>query len=106
MKDAKDVMIRVPDAVRDRLAVLAEARSLSIRALLQEFAESTLTPEEREERAAGARQYLAEHFGALVSDADETAMQRKIDAAFHRAHAAGTAETTVAVESNEIRDAA
>ncbi|MFC9424538.1 hypothetical protein [Streptomyces sp. NPDC056987] len=94
MKDAKDVMIRVPDTVRDRLAVLAESRSLSIRALLQEFAESTLTPEEREERAAEARQYLSEHFGVLVGDADETAMQRKIDAAFHRAYAGGTAEAT------------
>ncbi|MFE2937463.1 hypothetical protein ACFXKG_00070 [Streptomyces sp. NPDC059255] len=94
MKDAKDVMIRVPDTVRDRLAVLAESRSISIRALLQEFAESTLTPEEREERAAEARQYISEHFGVLVSDADETALQRKIDATFHRAYAGGTAETT------------
>ncbi|MFI6700131.1 hypothetical protein ACIBJC_14340 [Streptomyces sp. NPDC050509] len=111
----KDVMIRVPDTVRDRLAVLAEARSLSIRALLQEFAESTLTPEEREERAAEARRYISEHFGVLVSDADETAVQRSIDAAFHRANATGAtgtamtpeADTTTATATtNEIRDAA
>lgn len=111
----KDVMIRVPDTVRDRLALLAESRNISIRALLQEFAETTLTAEEREERAAEARRYIAEHFGVAVSDADETVMQRKIDAAFRRMYATGTTDATettgateaaASFETNEPRSAA
>jgi hypothetical protein len=102
----KDVMIRVPDTVRDRLAVLAQARSVSIRALLQEFAETTLTAEEREERAAEARLYIAEHFGVAVSDADETAMQRKIDTAFRRLYTTGTTDATDATETADTADSA
>lgn len=77
-----DAMIRVPAEVRDRLAVLAESRGTSIRSLVQEFAESTLTEEERRERAAQARTYLAEHFGVEVSDEESAAMGRKIRRAF------------------------
>ncbi|MDT0318313.1 hypothetical protein [Streptomyces millisiae] len=77
-----DVMIRVPDHVRDRLAVLAEARGVSIRSLVQEFAESTLTLQEREDRAERARAYLAEHFGVHVTDEDSDLIQRKIEDAF------------------------
>ncbi|MFF4450217.1 hypothetical protein [Streptomyces sp. NPDC001502] len=50
-----DAMIRVPAEVRDRLAVIAESRGTSIRSLVQEFAETTLTAEERRERAALAQ---------------------------------------------------
>ncbi|MFJ7998515.1 hypothetical protein ACIQ7D_15420 [Streptomyces sp. NPDC096310] len=78
MNDSKDVMIRVPDSVRNRLAVLAEARSISIRALLQEFAESTLTPEEREEKVAATKRYIAEHFGVHVTEADLEAARRRV----------------------------
>ncbi|AWZ09556.1 MULTISPECIES: hypothetical protein [unclassified Streptomyces] len=77
-----DAMIRVPAEVRDRLAVIAESRGTSIRSLVQEFAETTLTMEERRERAERARAYLAEHFGVDVSDAESAAMGRKIREAF------------------------
>lgn len=77
-----DAMIRVPSEVRDRLAVLAESRGTSIRSLVQEFAESTLTDEERAERAERTRAYLAEHFGVEVSDEESTAMGRRLRAAF------------------------
>ncbi|WP_416977133.1 Arc family DNA-binding protein [Streptomyces sp. T028] len=41
-----DVVIRVPAEVRDQLAAVAEARGTSIRALMQEIAAQTLTPEQ------------------------------------------------------------
>ncbi|MDO0912852.1 hypothetical protein QQM39_18990 [Streptomyces sp. DT2A-34] len=77
-----DAMIRVPAEVRDRLAVIAESRGTSIRSLVQEFAETTLTDEERRERAERTRAYLAEHFGVEVSDGESAAMGRKLRDAF------------------------
>lgn len=75
-------MIRVSAEVRDRLAVLAESRGTSIRSLVQEFAEATLTEEERRERAERTRAYLAEHFGVDVSDEESAAMGARLRAAF------------------------
>ncbi|WP_437054221.1 hypothetical protein [Streptomyces sp. enrichment culture] len=80
----RDVMIRVPAEVRDRLAVIAEARGTSIRSLVQEFAESMLTDEERRERAERTRAYLAANFGVEVGDEESAAMGRKLREAFAR----------------------
>ncbi|MFE0420983.1 hypothetical protein [Streptomyces sp. NPDC058953] len=80
-----DAMIRVPAEVRDRLAVIAESRGMSIRSLVQEFAEATLTDEERRERAERARVYLAEHFGVEVTDEESAAMGRRLRETFARA---------------------
>lgn len=77
-----DAMIRVPESVRDRLAVIAESQGRSIRSLVQEFAESTLTPEERRERAERTRAYLAENFGVEVSDEESAAMGARLRKAF------------------------
>ncbi|MGE7391476.1 hypothetical protein ACQKM2_39010 [Streptomyces sp. NPDC004126] len=77
-----DAMIRVPAEVRDRLSIIAESRGTSIRALVQEFAETTLTTEERLERAERARAYMAEHFGVQVTDAESEAMRLKLRDAF------------------------
>lgn len=77
-----DAMIRAPTEVRDRLAVIAESRGISIRALVQDFAESTLTDEERRERAERTHAYLAEHFGVEVSDEESAAMGSRLRAAF------------------------
>ncbi|WP_437045501.1 hypothetical protein [Streptomyces sp. enrichment culture] len=79
-----DAMIRVPAEVRDRLAVIAESRGMSIRSLVREFAESTLTEEERRERAERTRAYLAEHFGVEVTDEESAAMGRRLREAFAR----------------------
>ncbi|MFE9687766.1 replication-relaxation family protein [Streptomyces sp. NPDC006285] len=79
-----DAMIRVPSEVRDRLAVLAESRGTSIRSLVQEFAETTLTDDERRERADRTRAYLAEHFGVEVTDEESADMGRKLRDAFSR----------------------
>lgn len=83
-----DAMIRVPAEVRDRLAVIAESRGTSIRTLVQEFAESTLTDEERRERAERTRAYLAEHFGVEVSDGESAAMGARLREAFLPANGA------------------
>ncbi|MFF6888847.1 hypothetical protein ACFY9F_37425 [Streptomyces sp. NPDC012421] len=77
-----DAMIRVPAEVRDRLAVIAESRGVSIRSLVQEFAESTLTVEERRERAERTRSYLAEHFDVTVSDEESRVMGDRLREAF------------------------
>ncbi|MEU6521403.1 hypothetical protein ABZ892_00815 [Streptomyces sp. NPDC046924] len=77
-----DATIRVPAEVRDRLAVIAESRGTSIRALVQEYAESTLTEDERRERAGRARAHLAEHFGVEVTDDESAAMGRRLREAF------------------------
>lgn len=77
-----DAMIRVAAEVRDRLAVIAESRGTSIRSLMQEFAESTLTEDERRERAEQTRAYLAEHFGVEVSDEESADMGERLRAAF------------------------
>lgn len=77
-----DAMIRVPAEVRDRLAVIAESRGTSIRSLVQEFADSTLTDEERRERAERTRAYLTEHFGVEVTDEESAAMGHRLRAAF------------------------
>ncbi|TGA84068.1 hypothetical protein E2651_42785 [Streptomyces sp. MZ04] len=73
-----EVMIRVPADVRDRLAVVAASRNMSVRALMQEVAERMLTAEERQERAERCRAYLAEHFGAEVTDEESAAVGRKV----------------------------
>ncbi|MDI3386441.1 Arc family DNA-binding protein [Streptomyces sp. B-S-A8] len=77
-----DAVIRVPAEVRDRLAVIAESRGTSIRSLVQEFAETSMTEEERRERAERTRAYLAEHFGVEVTDEESAAMGRRLREAF------------------------
>ncbi|MER7997822.1 hypothetical protein ACWEJP_09570 [Streptomyces sp. NPDC004749] len=86
-----DAMLRVPVEVRDRLAVIAESRGTSIRQLVQEFAESTLTDEERRERAERARAYLAENFGVEVTDEESAAMGRRLRDEFARRQPPGAA---------------
>ncbi|MFE1954926.1 hypothetical protein ACFW9D_31165 [Streptomyces sp. NPDC059524] len=85
-----DAMIRVTSEVRDRLAVIAESRGTSIRSLVQEFAESTLTEEERRERAERTRSYLADHFGVEVSDEESAAMGARLHEAFAKQPGAAT----------------
>jgi predicted transcriptional regulator len=73
-----DTTIKVDSKTRDRLAVLAEARGTTMRHLIEEFAESTLTPSELKERAAHTAAYLAEHFGVTVTDESSTEALRKV----------------------------
>jgi hypothetical protein len=73
-----DVMIRVPAEVRDQLAAVAEARGTSLRALMQDIAAQTLTPEQIKERADRTRALLAERFGHEVSEEESAEMRRKM----------------------------
>ncbi|KFF96606.1 hypothetical protein IQ62_36025 [Streptomyces scabiei] len=73
-----DVMIRVPAEVRDQLAAVAEARGTSLRALMQDIAAQTLTPEQIRERADRTRVLLADRFGHDVSDEESAEMRRKM----------------------------
>lgn len=74
--------IKVPVTVRDRLAVLAEARGTTIGELVTELARTTLTEAERAERAERTRIQLAEQFGYLVTEADQVRLSAELDALF------------------------
>ncbi|MFJ4815907.1 hypothetical protein [Streptomyces sp. NPDC088801] len=86
-----DVLIRVPAEVRDQLAAVADARGTSLRALMQEIAAQTLTPEQIKERAEHTRTLLAERFGHDVTDEESAEMRRKMREAT-AAHRAALAE--------------
>lgn len=87
-------MIRVPAEVRDQLAAVAEARGTSLRALMQDLASRTLTPEQLKERADRTRALLAEHLGHHVTDEESAEMRRKMReaAVAHRAALADDSE--------------
>jgi hypothetical protein len=53
-----DANVRIPAEARDRLAEIAAAEHLSLRAYLARLAETLLTPAERAERAEQARSAL------------------------------------------------
>ncbi|WP_043478165.1 Arc family DNA-binding protein [Kitasatospora sp. MBT66] len=53
-----DANVRIPAETRDRLAEVAAAEHLSLRAYLARLADTLLTPAERAERAEQARREL------------------------------------------------
>lgn len=75
-----DANVRIPSEARDRLAKVAAAEGLSLRAYLARLAETVLTPEERAERAEQARRVLAEWNGY----SPDAAEQRNLDAELDR----------------------
>jgi hypothetical protein len=74
-----DTTIKVDPRVRDRLAVLAAERGMSIRDLVGEMAQATPTREELDARHAAATAYIREHlipdFGPDDVDAGERLWQ-------------------------------
>ncbi|WBO64132.1 hypothetical protein [Streptomyces camelliae] len=82
-----DAVIRVPAEVRYQLAAVAKERGISLRALLQEIAAQTLTPEQIKARADRTRGLLAERFGHDVTDAESAEMRHRMReaTAAHRA---------------------
>lgn len=68
-----DANIRIPIEARDRLAALAEAEGLSLRAYLARLASKSLTPEERAERAAQTKAMLREWSGYNPTPEEEAA---------------------------------
>lgn len=58
-----DANVRIPQEAKERLAAIAAAEGLSLRAYLARLAETLLTPQERAERAEKALAALKEWNG-------------------------------------------
>ncbi|MER7959846.1 hypothetical protein [Streptomyces sp. NPDC096030] len=76
-----DTTIKIDSGARDRLATLAKARGVTMRALIEEFAASSLTPQELQDRAERTRAFLASEFGHQLSDGETAQLRVKMRAA-------------------------
>ncbi|WPO76239.1 hypothetical protein [Streptomyces sp. KN37] len=74
-----DANIRVPEEAKDRLAAIAAAEGLSLRAYLARLAETLLTPAERAERAEKAKAALAAWNGYAPTAAQEQELDSELD---------------------------
>ncbi|GAA0467011.1 hypothetical protein ACFQ2B_13190 [Streptomyces stramineus] len=74
-----DANIRISTDARDRLAEVAAAEGLSLRAYLARLAEQALTPTERAERAERARQLLYEWNGYNPTADEEARLDAELD---------------------------
>jgi hypothetical protein len=74
-----DANIRIPVEARDRLAEIAAAEGMSLRAYLARLAERLLTPAERAARAARAREVLLEWNGYDPSPEEEARLDAELD---------------------------
>jgi hypothetical protein len=71
-----DTTIKVESAVRDRLAVLAAERGVTIRDLVEELARATPIRKDLEARHAAAMAYLREHVCPDLVESDARAGER------------------------------
>lgn len=76
-----DTTIKIDSKTRDRLAAIARARGTTMRALLDEYAAATLTPQELQERANRTRAFLEAEFGHHLSDQDTEVLRDTMRAA-------------------------
>jgi hypothetical protein len=74
-----DANIRIPADARDRLAEIAAAEGLSLRAYLARLAESLLTPAERAARAEQARAALRAWNGYDPTEAQQAHLDAELD---------------------------
>lgn len=74
-----DANIRIPTHARDRLAAIAAAEGMSLRAYLARLAERMLTPAERAARAARAREVLRAWNGYAPSPEEEARLDAELD---------------------------
>ncbi|MEV7003885.1 hypothetical protein AB0N62_40440 [Streptomyces sp. NPDC093982] len=74
-----DANIRLPEEAKDRLAAIAAAEGLSLRAYLARLAETLLTPAERAERAEKARAALKGWNGYAPTAAEEQDLDSELD---------------------------
>ncbi|MBT2509467.1 hypothetical protein J7I98_27050 [Streptomyces sp. ISL-98] len=74
-----DANVRIPEEAKDRLAAIAAAEGLSLRAYLARLAETLLTPQERAERAEQARAALKKWNGYAPSTAEEHDLDSELD---------------------------
>lgn len=71
-----DANVRIPREARDRLAEIAAAVGLSLRAYLARLADTMLTPAERAERA---RATLQEWNGYAPTPAEQSELDNELD---------------------------
>ncbi|MFF9983745.1 hypothetical protein [Streptomyces erythrochromogenes] len=74
-----DANIRIPEEAKDRLAAIAAAEGLSLRAYLARLAETLLTPAERAERAERARAALHAWNGYAPSASQQHDLDTELD---------------------------
>ncbi|MEU1465026.1 hypothetical protein ABZ467_30880 [Streptomyces sp. NPDC005727] len=74
-----DANVRIPEEARDRLAAIAAAEGMSLRAYLARLAETLLTPAERAERAEQARAALKEWTGYAPTPTQERDLDNELD---------------------------
>lgn len=80
-----DANIRIPEEAKDRLAAIAAAEGLSLRAYLARLAETLLTPAERAERAERARVLLRDWNGYAPTEAEQRELDGELDRRLHGA---------------------
>ncbi|MFE2092609.1 hypothetical protein [Streptomyces sp. NPDC059460] len=74
-----DANVRIPAEAKDRLAAIAAAEGLSLRAYLARLAETMLTPTERAERAEKALAALKEWNGYAPTPAEQDDLDSELD---------------------------
>ena len=74
-----DANVRIPEEARDRLAAVAAAEGMSLRAYLARLAEGLLTPAERAERAEKAREALKAWNGYAPTAAEQQNLDTELD---------------------------
>ncbi|MFE7077411.1 hypothetical protein ACFU96_45775 [Streptomyces sp. NPDC057620] len=74
-----DANVRIPEEAKARLAAIAAAEGLSLRAYLARLSETLLTPAERAERAEKARTALAQWNGYAPTTAEERDLDSELD---------------------------
>ncbi|MET9669387.1 hypothetical protein ABZY19_29100 [Streptomyces sp. NPDC006475] len=74
-----DANIRIPEEAKDRLAAIAAAEGLSLRAYLARLAQTLLTPAERVERAEEARAALKAWNGYAPTEIEEQVLDSELD---------------------------
>ncbi|MFF4217427.1 MULTISPECIES: hypothetical protein [Streptomyces] len=74
-----DANIRIPADARNRLAEVAAAEGMSLRAYLSRLADELLTPAERAEQAERARRMLREWNGYDPSRDEEEQLDAELD---------------------------
>ncbi|MFG2753743.1 hypothetical protein [Streptomyces xanthophaeus] len=74
-----DANVRIPEEAKARLAAIAAAEGLSLRAYLARLAETMLTPAERTERAKKAQAALQAWNGYAPTVAEQSELDDEID---------------------------
>lgn len=77
-----DANIRIPSPARDKLAEVAAAEGLSLRAYLTRLADSLLTPAERAQRAEQTRAALKAWTGFDPTPAETAELDAELDRRF------------------------